>query len=101
MFNDVSPGNYDGAALGFIGGAKIHSSQATGAPIGTALPSGTPDWGRGWKEGMQDWYGHSMKVSITTSCQSYRGHYVDWTRRTRIHGACHCCVSRSTGNRTS
>ncbi|MET0126275.1 GMC family oxidoreductase [Pseudomonas caspiana] len=77
MFNDVSPGNYDGAALGFIGGAKIHSSQATGAPIGTALPSGTPDWGQGWKEGMQDWYGHSMKVSITTSCQSYRGHYVD------------------------
>jgi gluconate 2-dehydrogenase alpha chain len=77
MFNDVSPGNYDGAALGFIGGAKIHSSQATGAPIGTALPSGTPDWGMGWKEGMQDWYGHSMKVSITTSCQSYRGHFVD------------------------
>jgi len=77
MFNDISPGNYDGPSLGFIGGAKIHSSQATGAPIGTALPSGTPDWGQGWKEGMQDWYGHSMKVSITTSCQSYRGHYVD------------------------
>ena len=77
MFNDISPGNFDGPSLGFIGGAKIHSSQATGTPIGTALPSGTPEWGQGWKEGMQDWYGHSMKISISTGCMSYRDHYVD------------------------
>lgn len=32
MFNDISPGNYDdGIRLGFLGGAKIHSSQSTGA----------------------------------------------------------------------
>ncbi|MBI0331111.1 GMC family oxidoreductase [Burkholderia plantarii] len=77
LFNDVSPGNFDGPSLGFIGGAKIQSAQSTGAPIGTALPHGTPAWGKGWKEGMQDWYGHSMKISITTSCMSYRDHYVD------------------------
>ncbi|MDT6961289.1 GMC family oxidoreductase [Cupriavidus sp. SZY C1] len=77
MFNDISPGNFDGPSLGFIGGAKIHSSQATGAPIGTALPPGTPGWGKGWKEGMVDWYGRSMKISITTTCMSYRGHYLD------------------------
>jgi len=77
MFNDVSPGNVDGPALGFIGGAKIHSSQSSGAPIGAALPPGTPGWGQGWKEGMVDWYGHSMKLSITTSCMSYRDHYMD------------------------
>lgn len=77
MFNDVSPGNFDGPGLGILGGAKIHSSQSSGAPIGTSLPKGTPNWGKGWKEGMQDWFGHSMKISITTSCMSYRDHYVD------------------------
>lgn len=77
MFNDVSPGNFDGPGLGIIGGAKIHSSQSTGTPIGTSLPKGTPEWGQGWKDGMVDWYGHSMKIGITTSCMSYRGHYLD------------------------
>lgn len=77
MFNDISPGNYDGPGLGFIGGAKIHSSQATGTPISTALPKGTPAWGAGWKEGMEEWYGHSMKISITTTCMSYRDIYLD------------------------
>lgn len=77
MFNDISPGNFDGPSHGFIGGAKIHSSQATGAPIGTALPPGTPSWGLGWKEGMEEWYGHSMKLSITTTCMSYRDVYLD------------------------
>ncbi|WP_414440723.1 GMC family oxidoreductase [Burkholderia sp. 22PA0106] len=77
LFNDISPGNFDGPSLGILGGAKIQSAQSTGAPIGTALPHGTPSWGKGWKEGMQDWYGHSMRISITTSCMSYRDHYVD------------------------
>lgn len=79
MFNDVSPrpGFEDGVKNGFIGGAKIHSSQATGNPIGTALPKGTPGWGAGWKKGMKDWYGHSMKISVTTTCMSYRGNYMD------------------------
>lgn len=77
MFNDFSPGNFDAAPHGFIGGAKIQSAQSSGAPIGTALPPGTPRWGAGWKKGMKDWYGHSMKVSITTTCMSYRGNYLD------------------------
>jgi len=77
MFNDISPGNFDGPGLGFLGGAKIHSSQATGTPIATSLPKGTPSWGMGYKEGMEEWYGHSMKISITTTCQSYRDVYLD------------------------
>lgn len=77
MFNDISPGNFDGPSLGFLGGAKIHSSQATGTPISTALPKGTPTWGMGYKEGLEEWYGHSMKISITTTCQSYRDIYLD------------------------
>lgn len=77
MFNDISPGNFDGPGLGILGGAKIHSSQSTGTPIGTSLPKGTPGWGAGWKKGMKDWYGHSMKVSVTTTCMSYRGNYLD------------------------
>jgi gluconate 2-dehydrogenase alpha chain len=77
MFNDFSPGNFDAAPYGFLGGAKVHSSQAGGAPIGASLPGGTPAWGAGWKKAMKDWYGHSMKVSITTTCMSYRGNYLD------------------------
>lgn len=77
MFNDISPGNFDGPSLGFLGGAKIHSSQATGTPIGTSLPKGIPGWGAGWKKGMKEWYGHSMKISITTTCMSYRDNYLD------------------------
>ncbi|SER14294.1 gluconate 2-dehydrogenase alpha chain [Rosenbergiella nectarea] len=77
MFNDISPGNVDGPSLGFIGGAKIHSSQATGTPISAALPKDTPKWGAGWKEGLETWYGHSMKVSITTTCMAYRDSYLD------------------------
>lgn len=77
MCNDFSPGNFDAVPYGFIGGAKLHSSQAGGAPIGAALPAGTPAWGAGWKKGMKDWYGRSMRVSITTTCMSYRGNYLD------------------------
>jgi gluconate 2-dehydrogenase alpha chain len=77
MFNDFSPGNFDAAPMGFIGGSKIHSSQASGAPIGTALPAGTPSWGAGWKKGMKDWYGRRMTVGITTTNMSYRGNYLD------------------------
>lgn len=79
MCNDVSPrpGFEDGVKYGFLGGAKIHSSQSTGTPSGTALPKGVPSWGAGWKKGMKDWYGHSMKIGITTTCMSYRGNYLD------------------------
>lgn len=77
MFNDFAPGNFDASPYGFIGGAKVQSSQSSGAPIGTSLPRGTPSWGAGWKKGLKDWYGHSMKVSITTTCMSYRGNYLD------------------------
>jgi gluconate 2-dehydrogenase alpha chain len=78
MFNDISPGNYDGPSLGFIGGAKIHSSQGTGTPISSAaMPSGTPKWGMAWKEGLEQWYGRTMKVSISTGCMSYRDTYID------------------------
>jgi gluconate 2-dehydrogenase alpha chain len=77
MINDFSPGTFDAAPYGFIGGAKLHSSQAGGAPIGMSLPAGTPSWGAGWKKGIKEWYGHSMKVSITTTCMSYRDNYLD------------------------
>lgn len=77
QFNDISPDNFDGPGLGFIGGAKVQSAQSTGTPISTALPPGTPAWGAGWKQGLEEWYGHSMKVGITTSCMSYRDVYLD------------------------
>jgi gluconate 2-dehydrogenase alpha chain len=35
MFNDFSPGTFDSAPMGFIGGAKIHGSQPTGTRFRT------------------------------------------------------------------
>lgn len=77
MFNDFGPGNFDASHLGFIGGAKVHSSQATGTPLATALKGGTPKWGNGWKKGLKDSYGHSMGMKMTVSNMSTRGNFLD------------------------
>lgn len=77
MINDFSPGTYDASSLGFVGGAKIHSSQATGTPIGTAMKSGSPHWGKGFNKALKDSYGHSMGVKMTISNVSQRGNYLD------------------------
>jgi len=77
MFNDFGPGNFDASHLGFIGGAKVHSSQATGTPMATAMKGGTPKWGSGWKKGLKESYGHSMGMKMTVSNMSTRGNYLD------------------------
>ena len=61
-------------------GASVVAAPAVVADasvLGASLPAGTPAWGAGWKKAMKDWYGHSMKVSISTTCMSYRGNYLD------------------------
>ncbi|GHB34124.1 GMC family oxidoreductase [Salinicola rhizosphaerae] len=77
MFNDFSPGNFDSAQYGFIGGAKMHSSQASGTPIKTPLPKNAPKWGQGYKDALQKYYGHHMKLSMTGSVMSYRSNMLD------------------------
>jgi len=77
MCNDFSPGTYDVSSLDFVGGAKIHGSQVTGAPISTAMRSGVPKWGSGWKKGLKSSYGHSMTIKMTVSNMSMRGNYLD------------------------
>lgn len=77
MFNDFSPGTYDASQLGFVGGAKIHSSQATGTPISAAMWPGSPKWGKGFNKALKDSYGHSMAVKMTISNVSTRNNYLD------------------------
>ncbi|NIF20352.1 GMC family oxidoreductase [Candidatus Pantoea multigeneris] len=77
MFNDFGPGNFDASQLGFIGGAKMHSSQATGTPMASALKGGTDKWGAGWKKGIKESYGHSMGMKMTVSNMSTRGNFLD------------------------
>ncbi|MDB6455096.1 GMC family oxidoreductase [Falsirhodobacter sp. 20TX0035] len=77
MFNDFGPGNFDSSQLGFVGGAKVHSSQATGNPISMAMMPGSPKWGPGFNKALKDSYGHSMAVKMTISNVSTRGNYLD------------------------
>ncbi len=77
MISDFAPGTYDSAALGFIGGAKLHGSQPTGSPMKHPLPKSTPKWGAGWKTSLRENYGHHMAVSMSLSNMSYRGVYLD------------------------
>lgn len=75
--SDFTVGTYDAAPLGFIGSAKIHSSQATGTPISMTMKGGSPAWGKGYNKALKDSYGHSMPIKMTISNMSQRGNYLD------------------------
>ncbi|WP_185984527.1 GMC family oxidoreductase [Aureimonas mangrovi] len=76
--DDFAISQIDFAREGFIGGSYISSGTANGRPIaGFAMPSDTPKWGAGWKQGIGDWYGHSMSIGAHGSNMSYRDVYLD------------------------
>ncbi|WP_309667416.1 GMC oxidoreductase [Tabrizicola sp.] len=78
VIDDYATNQIDFAAEGFIGGGYIHASQSNGQPIrNLPLPKGVPGWGAGWKQGVKDWYGHSMNVSLHGSNMAYRDCYLD------------------------
>ena len=77
MINDFSPGTFDAAKYGFIGGAKLHGSQPTGTPMSTTLPAGTKKWGADYKTALKNYYGHHMKLSMSLTNMAYRGVYLD------------------------
>lgn len=76
--DDFGINNTDFGAVGYIGGAYLSSAQTNGQPIRSMpLPQGVPSWGAGWKQGIGEWYGHSMSISSHGSVMSYRNHYCD------------------------
>ncbi|WP_321813107.1 MULTISPECIES: GMC family oxidoreductase [unclassified Paraburkholderia] len=77
VISNFGTGVIDTASLGFIGGAKIYSSQPTGTPMAAAIKKGTPRWGAGWKKGLKESYGHSMSIKLEGSNMATRGNYLD------------------------
>ena len=78
VIDDFGINQIDFAREGFIGGSYISSGVANGQPIRSMpLPSGTPAWGKGWKEGIGQWYGHAMSIGSHGSCMSYKNCYLD------------------------
>lgn len=77
VMSDLGTGLIDTASLGFIGGAKIYSSQPTGTPIATGVRKGAPTWGSGWKKALKESYGRSMTVKLEASNMATRGNYLD------------------------
>jgi len=76
--DDYAISRIDFAKEGFIGGSYITAGISNGQPIrGIALPEGTPSWGAGWKQGIGDWYGHSMSIGSHGSNMAYRDCYLD------------------------
>jgi len=78
VIDDYATNQIDFAAEGFIGSGHILASQSNGQPIrNLPLPKGVPGWGAGRKQGVKDWYGHSMNVSVRGSDMTYRNCYLD------------------------
>ncbi|WP_127110853.1 GMC family oxidoreductase [Pararhodobacter zhoushanensis] len=76
--DDYAINQIDFAREGFIGGSYITAGISNGQPIrGISLPAGTPSWGAGWKQGIGDWYGHSMSIGSHGSNMAYRDCYLD------------------------
>jgi gluconate 2-dehydrogenase alpha chain len=66
--DDVNGDNFDHAGLGFLGGALIFCSPASGRPIMTRpVPPGTPRWGAAWKKATAKWYLRTMNVGGAAS----------------------------------
>ncbi|MBR9764345.1 MAG: GMC family oxidoreductase [Rhodobacteraceae bacterium] len=76
--DDFAINQIDFGAEGFIGGSYIVAGNSNGQPIrGISLPEGTPKWGAGWKQGIGEWYGHSMSIGSHGSCLAYRDCHLD------------------------
>lgn len=78
VVDDFDGDNFDHGPLGFVGGASISCINTGGRPIQqTSLPTGTPNWGAGWKRGIKDNYLYTAGVSAQGSVMAHRGNYLD------------------------
>ncbi len=78
VIDDFSISQNDFGAEGFIGGSYWRSGTFNGQPIRSmSLPKGTPSWGAGWKQGIKEWYGHSMSIGSHGSHMAYTNNHLD------------------------
>ncbi|WP_252108116.1 MULTISPECIES: GMC family oxidoreductase [unclassified Halomonas] len=78
VINDFGVEQIDFAQEGFIGGSYINAAMTNGQPIrNMPLRAGAPSWGEGWKQAVQETYGHVMSIGSHGSNMSYRDCYLD------------------------
>jgi gluconate 2-dehydrogenase alpha chain len=78
LINDFAGDNFDHSGLGFIGGAFIGAVNTNGRPIQYhPTPPGTPNWGKGWKQGVVKHYNHTVLFSLHGSSMATRQNYAD------------------------
>ena len=79
IIDDFNGLNFDHREGDFVGGAYIAAANSGGRPItqvGTA--PGTPNWGKGWKQGKKDGYQRSFAgLWAQGSVMSYKNAYID------------------------
>ncbi|WP_447894656.1 GMC family oxidoreductase [Vreelandella sp. GE22] len=78
IINDFGVEQIDFGQEGFIGGSYINAAMTNGQPIrNMPLRGDAPSWGVGWKEAVQETYGHTMTIGSHGSNMSYRDCYLD------------------------
>ena len=78
VINDFAADNFDHGGLGFIGGAYVGAVNSNGRPIQYhPVPSGTPAWGKSWKQAVVKHYNHTVNISIHGSSVSQRQNFLD------------------------
>jgi gluconate 2-dehydrogenase alpha chain len=77
VVDEFNSDHFDHAPHGFIGGSLIFASATGGRPIAQMLlPSGTPHWGKGWKDAVRRHYRHSAPYTTQGSVMAYRDSYL-------------------------
>jgi gluconate 2-dehydrogenase alpha chain len=78
VIDDFNGDNFDHAGLAFVGGAWISAGGTNGRPIQTRpVPSGTPRWGREWKQATAKWYNHAFSIGGSCANYAHRQNYLD------------------------
>jgi gluconate 2-dehydrogenase alpha chain len=77
VVDEFNSDHFDHSQHGFIGGSLIFSSATGGRPIAQMMvPSGTPQWGKGWKDAVRKHYRHSAPYTTQGSVMAYRDSYL-------------------------
>lgn len=76
--DDYNANTFDHGPLGFVGGAPAWCNPAGVKPIGgVPVPTGTPNWGAGWKSAVKDNYLNTVSFDVHGANMVYRDCYVD------------------------
>lgn len=76
--DDFQQYGYDRGPLGFVGGSPIWCNPAGSKPIsGIPTPTGTPTWGRPWKQAVRDSFLNYAEFDMHGANMVYRDVYLD------------------------